>query len=216
MSMYLSLRTSPYQSSTRSNPAFLLEGVLPESQITPYHRDPALMSLFPWVYERLNRQIQHHFRRQNITPVDAAALVPGTFTRGVAQSDLLVQERAPYLAVAALAMRQILVAEARRRPTRPGAFDEAALTVRHDIQRCFQHTEGDASWHELLSVHGALKTLAKHKVRWVSLVECRYFAGMSSQDTALALDLDLDEVNQDWQQVTAWLERYLQLKSAAA
>ena len=214
MSTYVSLRSMPVRPLATS-PSFLLDGVLPEYQITPYHRDQALMSLFPFVFGRLSRRMQNHLRRPESAPVDAAVLVHSTYADGVAQGDLLAAERAPFLAVAALAMRQVLVSEARRRPAQPGAFDQPALVLRRGVQGNFHHLEGEACWHDVLSVHGALKTLAKHKVRWVSLVECRYFAGLSPQDTALALDLTLDEVTESWQQVTTWLGRYLQLKAAA-
>ena len=62
----------------------------------------------------------------------------------------------------------------------------------------------------MLAVHRALERLEKVDRRLGQMVECRFFAGLTEDETALALDVSVATVQRDWRRARAWLRRYLQ------
>jgi RNA polymerase sigma factor (TIGR02999 family) len=113
------------------------------------------------------------------------------------------QNEAQFLAVAARAMRHALVdAAVRRRAGKRGgsrrrtALDEGTAAV-------------DAPAAEVLGVHRALERLEQVDARASRVVECRFFAGMSVEETALALGVSSASVKRDWALARAWLHREL-------
>jgi RNA polymerase sigma factor (TIGR02999 family) len=114
------------------------------------------------------------------------------------------KDRQHFLRAAALAMRQVLVDDARARhaqrrdPGEPLLPLEAAETVAAD--------DDDA---RLLAVDEALAQLAAFSPRLAQVVECRYFAGYTSPETAEALGLSLATVERDWVKARSWLFQHL-------
>ncbi len=114
------------------------------------------------------------------------------------------QNRSHYLALAAQAMRRVLIdhAVARRAQKRGGGkspvtlADDAVLLV-----------DGRAA--ELLDLDRALQRLAAIDERQVRVVECRFFGGMSIEETAQALEISPATVKRDWALARAWLNREL-------
>jgi len=116
------------------------------------------------------------------------------------------QNRSHFLAVAAQAMRRILIdyAVARRREKRGGGQTVVSLD------------EGDAliiaqdRADELVDLDEALARLQKINERQARVVECRFFGGMSVEETADALDISPATVKREWAIARAWLNRELQ------
>lgn len=114
------------------------------------------------------------------------------------------QNRNHYLAIASQAMRRVLIdhAVARRAQKRGGGnavetLDESALVL------------SDSRAEELLDVDRALQRLAAVDPRQVRIVECRFFGGMSIEETAEALDVSAATVKREWALARAWLNREL-------
>lgn len=164
----------------------------------------ALNQLIPLVYERLHAMAHARLggRRPDGT-LDTTALVHEAYLRLVDQSRAEWKDRAHFFAVAATAMRQIVVDRARRR----GA-DKRGAGVRPAIVD--NETPGvDARIEEILAVDEALKALGGLSERLVKMVELRFFAGLSIEETADVLGLDPRTVNRDWRVARALLYRAL-------
>jgi RNA polymerase sigma factor (TIGR02999 family) len=114
------------------------------------------------------------------------------------------QNRNHYLALAAQAMRRVLVdhAVARRAQKRGGG--RQAETLDDDPLVIVQ-----ARAAELLDLDDALRRLAALDERQARVVECRFFAGMSIEETAAALDVSPATVKREWALARAWLNREL-------
>jgi RNA polymerase sigma factor (TIGR02999 family) len=118
-------------------------------------------------------------------------------------------DRAHFLRASALAMRHVLINHARAAIADKrggGAFLES-LTDAHQI--------GVSDDQGLIDVHEALARLAVLDDRLAQVVECRFFAGFSDEDTALALGITDRTVRRDWVKARAWLRRELDGDSAA-
>lgn len=112
-------------------------------------------------------------------------------------------DRAHFLRASALAMRHVLINHARETMAekRGGRMVAESLTGSHDIG-----IEDDQS---LLDIHDALGRLAQLDERLAQVVECRFFAGLDEDDTALALGVSDRTVRRDWIKARAWLRREL-------
>ena len=164
----------------------------------------ALNALMPLVYERLRAMAHARLggRRADGT-LDTTALVHEAYLRLVDQSRAEWKDRSHFFAVAATAMRQIVVDRARRR----GAGKRGA-GVRPQIVD--DETPGvDARLEEILAVDEALKALGGLSERLVKMVELRFFAGLSIEETAEVMGLDPRTVNRDWRVARALLFRAL-------
>lgn len=62
----------------------------------------------------------------------------------------------------------------------------------------------------LLEIDDALQRLEEIRPRWVRVVECRYFSGLSLEETATALGISHGTVSNDWRMARAWLQRELE------
>jgi RNA polymerase sigma factor (TIGR02999 family) len=160
--------------------------------------------LVPLVYDDLRRVARSQLRRLRVgETLDTTGLVHEAYVRLVDQTSADWQNRAHFLAVSAVAMRQILIDHARERSRlkRGGdrqrtELDEAHLAVQADAE-------------QLLDLDRALDELGAADARLVRVVECRYFAGYSEQETAEALGVSLRTAQRDWLKARAWLRRAL-------
>ncbi|HEX6669170.1 MAG TPA: sigma-70 family RNA polymerase sigma factor [Gemmatimonadales bacterium] len=167
--------------------------------------DPeALNRLFPLVYAQLrliaHRQLQAE--RPGHT-LGTTGLVHETYLRLVDQTRVEWRDRGHFFALAARAMRRILVDYARRyRALRRGgglqrvAFDEDDTAIAE---------RGET----LLALDEALERLAAVNSRLSQVVECRYFGGLTDEETAEALGVTSRTVQRDWAKARGWL--YLEL-----
>ena len=169
--------------------------------------DAALAELTPLVYEEL-RRLAHHYmmgERPNHT-LQTTALVNEAYLRLADQTNPRSQSRAHFFAVAARAMRQILVSYARsnRAQKRGGGgakieLDEAAILSPEQSN-------------EIVDVHEALEKLATLDERKAQVVELKYFGGLNHDEIAEVLKVSTMTVRRDWMFAKTWL--YAELHSA--
>jgi len=164
--------------------------------------DPAAFDeLLPLVYEELRRLARSQRRRAAAGPatLDTTALAHEAYLR-FANSDGTFAHRGHFFAVAAAAMRQLLVDEARRqgRAKRGGGVRPATLEGQD------RAIEGQADL--VLAVDQALARLARLSPRLRSVVELRFFLGLTETESAEALGVTERTVRRDWTKARAWLE----------
>jgi RNA polymerase sigma-70 factor, ECF subfamily len=170
--------------------------------------DRALSELTPLVYEELRRLAHHHMggQRSNHT-LQTTALVNEAYLRLADQTNPRWQDRAHFFAVAARAMRQVLVSYARGQQAQKrgrGALkvdlDEAALVSPEESK-------------EIVELHEALEQLSALDPRKAEIVELKYFGGLSYDEIAEVLKISRITVRRDWEFAKVWL--YTQLRSDA-
>jgi len=169
--------------------------------------DAALTELTPLVYEDL-RGLAHHYmssQRADHT-LQTTAFVHEAYLRLADQTNPNWQTRAHFFAVAARAMRQILVnyAKSYRSQKRGGGalkveLDETALV-----------SQGQSR--EIVELHEALEQLAALDSRKAEVVELKYFGGLNYDEIAEVLKISPVTVRRDWEFAKAWL--YTELHSA--
>lgn len=162
--------------------------------------------LVPMVYERLRiiarGQLARAGGRRDRT-LDTTALVQEAYLQLVGEHGVDWQDRAHFFAICARAMRRILVDDARRRQAAKRGGGVADLTLQPDLVAV------DSQAELVLAVDEALQGLAAFNERLARVVECRYFAGLTEEETALALDSSLRTVQRDWMRARAWLLKAL-------
>src|SRR4026209_2505937 len=164
----------------------------------------ALRKLTPLVYEELHRLAHHYMEAQRPDhTLQTTALVNEAYVRFADQTDPNWQSRAHFFAVAARAMRQILVSYARsqRSQKRGGGgvkieLDEAAII-------------SPAESKEIVDLHEALERLATLDSRKAQVVELKYFGGLNYDEMAEVLKISRVTVRRDWEIARAWLHSEL-------
>jgi RNA polymerase sigma factor (TIGR02999 family) len=162
----------------------------------------AVDALLPLVYDELRRVAHRHLARERgPRTLSTTALVHEAYLKLVDQEHAPVKSRAYFFAAAARAMRQVLVDAARRRGRLKRGAGERPLDLDD-----FQVSVDDFAA-ELREVDEALDELALRFPRQARVVECRFFGGLSVEETAEALDLAPRTVKRDWSLARAWLYR---------
>jgi RNA polymerase sigma factor (TIGR02999 family) len=185
-------------------------GSTPPDDASPGSLDPGsgaasrLDDVFPAVYEELKRVAHRHLRGERTGhTLGTTALVHEAYIE-LAKLDHVRWPGRPYmLAAASKAMRRILIdyAVARRAQKRGGGIDAEPL----DDAVAMAISRGD----ELLALDEALDRLTGVNERYGRVVECRFFGGMSVEETAEALGTSAATVKRDWTLARAWLNREL-------
>jgi len=162
--------------------------------------------LVPLVYDELRRIAHGHLRRQRPGgTLDTTGLVHEAYLKLAEQSGLDLRDRGHFLAVSARAMRQVLVDFARARTAaKRGGAEARRVELEEDSAAVVTQAE------LLLDVDRALAGLRAHSERLAQVVECRYFAGYSEEETAMALGTSLRTAQRDWLRARAWLRRALE------
>jgi RNA polymerase sigma factor (TIGR02999 family) len=165
----------------------------------------ALDRLFPLVYEELH-SIAHRalLRERTSHTLSTTALVHEAYLRLVDQERACWNDRAHFLAIAATAMRRILVDYARRQKRLKRGGERRAVTLDDAMLVADQRAD------TLLALDDALSGLGALNERLSRVVECRFFAGLTTEETAAALQVTTRTVERDWQKARAWL--YTQLR----
>ena len=167
--------------------------------------DPhALERLIPAVYQELRRQAAAQLRRESPGhTLQPTALVHELFLRLTRQTQTTWEGRVHFLAVAAGIMRRILVdhARRRRRVKRGGTLCRVPLAD--------APAAGDGREIDVLALDQALRELAALDADQGRLVELRFFAGLSTDEAAVALGVSSRTVKRDWRSAKAWLLRRL-------
>jgi RNA polymerase sigma factor (TIGR02999 family) len=164
----------------------------------------ALDQLFPLVYEDLRRRARHSLRGQaDGHTLTTTALVHETYLKLIAVERVSWQDRAHFMALAATAMRHVLMNYARR--NRTARRGHAPTRVSLEAAPVLTDTGAD----QLLAVDAALTKLAALDERLGRTVELRFFGGLSVEETAEALGVAPRTVKRDWRKAKAWLYREL-------
>ena len=166
----------------------------------------ALDRVFSIVYEQL-RGLAHSQRRrwQGDYTLDTTALVHEAYLKLVDQSSASFKDRGHFMAVAAKAMRHILVnyAERRRAAKRGGSAQHVPIEEFNPVS--------EEAAEEVLALHDALDRLAALNERQANVVEARFFAGLPIEEAAEALEISPATVKRDWNLASAWLHREINL-----
>jgi RNA polymerase sigma factor (TIGR02999 family) len=161
--------------------------------------------MVPMVYERLRiiarGQLARAGRRHQT--LDTTALVQEAYLQLVDVQAVDWQDRAHFFAICARAMRRILVDYARHRQAAKRGGGVVDLTLQPDL------VAADSQSELVLAIDRALDDLESFNERLARVVECRYFAGMTEEETAQALDTSLRTVQRDWMRARAWLAQAL-------
>ena len=164
----------------------------------------AFDQLMPMVYDDLRKVARAQLRRGRPgATLDTTVLVHELYLKMADQQRLDARDRGHFLAISAHAMRQVIADYARRRTAakRGGDSDPVPLDEAPEI------ADREARW--LLDVDQALERLAGRDERMAKVVECRFFAGFSEEETAAALDTSVRTVQRDWMRARAWLKEEL-------
>ena len=162
--------------------------------------------LVPLVYDELRRIAHGHLRRHRSGhTLDTTGLVHEAYLKLAEQGGLDLRDRGHFLAVSARAMRQVLVDFARARmAAKRGGPEAQRVTLEDDAAAVAAQAE------LLLDIDRALVALRAHSERLARVVECRYFAGYSEEETAAALGTSLRTAQRDWLRARDWLRRALE------
>lgn len=161
----------------------------------------ALDELMPIVYEELRRLARHYMRQERVGhTLQTTALVNEAYVRLVGYK-MDWQSRAHFIAIAAQAMRRILVERARKhRSAKRGgnaqkvSFDDAATVSPERVE-------------EMLAVENALTSLEELDPRRGRIVELRFYGGLNVEETAQVLGISSPTVKREWRAAKAWLHR---------
>jgi RNA polymerase sigma factor (TIGR02999 family) len=162
----------------------------------------ALDKLMPLVYDELRRIARHKLARERRDhTLTSAAIVHEAYLRLVDQNRASWKNRAQFFAVAAQLMRRILVDYARSRLSA-----KRGGTAAHDPDGL----PTDVPWQpakEIVAIDDALTDLATVDQGKARIVELRYFAGLSVEETAELLEVSPRTVMREWSVARAWLHR---------
>ncbi len=162
----------------------------------------ALDRVLPLVYEELRTLAERSLRRESPGhTLQATALVNEAWLRLVDQREQNWENRSHFLAIAATAMRRILVNHARDRRALKRGGDRQRETL-FEAAALFEERADD-----LLALDEALDKLARVDDTKRQIVELRFFAGLSAEETARVLDVSTRTVERGWRLAKAWLRR---------
>lgn len=158
--------------------------------------------LMPLVYEELHRLAHRHMSKERGShTLQTSALVNEAFVRLVDQKKAHWQNRAHFFSIAAQMMRRILVDYARTRRYAKRGGDWQQITWDEEL---FPGNDQNAA---LVALDEALNELATIDDRKRKVVELRYFAGLSIEETSEVLAVSPGTVMRDWTLAKAWLKR---------
>lgn len=163
-----------------------------------------LGALYQRVYGELRRLASRHRARWNGNEtLNTTAIIHEAYIKLVGHHDSF-ENRSHFLAVASRAMRQVLLsyAEAQNAQKRGGGLPDA--TLNEELLLTDEQAEN------LTTLHNALKRLEAVDERAARVVECRFFGGMTVEETAEALSVSPATITRSWRTARAWLFGELQ------
>lgn len=173
--------------------------------------DAAFDELLPTIYSELRRIAHNQLRgERGDHTLRTTELVHEAYLKLVDHGRVEWEDRQHFFAVAARAMRQVLVDHARKKKAekRGGSAPEVPL------EEVTLPREKNPM--ELITIDDALDRLAQRDERSAKVVECRFFGGYTIQETADVLDVSRSTVKRDWRAAQAWLNRELESPSDAS
>ena len=163
--------------------------------------DPgALESLVPLVYTELRKLARGYLRRERPNhTLQSAALVHEAYVRMAGNSSPNWKNRAHFFGVAARLMREILVEHARRRNAAKRGAGATQIALNEALSISQQKSV------DLILLDDALRCLAELDERQCRIVELRFFAGLSIEETSAALGISAATVSREWTTARIWL-----------
>jgi RNA polymerase sigma-70 factor (ECF subfamily) len=165
----------------------------------------ALDRIIPLLQDELHALAKRSMSREpGDHTLETTALVNEAYLRLVDQKNARYQNRAHFLAIAAQLMRRILIDHARRRKAKKRGGTEGKLRIADED---FVDEQGLGV--DLLDLNEAMKRLAALDPRQCSIVEFRFFGGLTFEEIAAVSGLSLSTVKREWNLARAWLYREL-------
>ncbi|HEX2168395.1 MAG TPA: ECF-type sigma factor [Longimicrobiales bacterium] len=160
----------------------------------------AFQRLYVRTYDEL-RRLAHRVRdNPGQQTLNTTALVHEAYMKLVPGAGAIANDRVHFFRIAARAMRQVLVDAARRRATRNRGNALLAVETVFTAERMS---------HDVLDLESALVELESISPRQTEVIECRFFAGLSVEETAAALGISTPTVKREWRVARAWLAQAL-------
>jgi RNA polymerase sigma factor (TIGR02999 family) len=161
-------------------------------------------ALMPRVYEELRRLAHRQLRGERAShTLQTTALVHEAYLKLVDQRRAAWQNRAHFFAIAALAMRRILINYAKRRMADKRGGGQVVATFEEEM------APRETRAAELLALDEALVRLEALNERQSRVVTYRFFGGLTQEEIAEVLDVSVATVRRDWRLARAWLSREL-------
>jgi RNA polymerase sigma factor (TIGR02999 family) len=168
--------------------------------------DPQVDGLVADVYAELRRLAEGYVRRERVQTVQATDLVHEAYLRLAREKPVVWQNRAHFVAIAAISMRRLLVERARAR----GASKRGGGRVQVTLDDRLLAAGDPGATLDLVALDHALTKLAAFDAALARVVELRYFGGLSIEETADALGISPATVKRHWTMARAWLLRELE------
>lgn len=171
--------------------------------------EEAMGALLPLVYDELRMLAKRQLRgQQSNHTLNTTALVHEAYLKLVNQEAASWQDRAHFLSVAAIAMRQILINYAHKRRAQKRGGGQALATFNEALMGG-ESTRAD----ELIALDEALERLKAMNERQSEVVTFRFFGGLTHEEIAKVLEVSVPTVRRDWRIAKAWLVRELSQES---
>jgi RNA polymerase sigma factor (TIGR02999 family) len=165
----------------------------------------AFDELMPFVYEELHRQAARYLRRERPEhTLQTTALINEAYLKLIDQKEVDWESRTHFFAIAANAMRQILVDHARTKHRKKRGGDDIQVPLEETLMIATSEKDID-----LMALDEALSQLEKIDARQARVVELKYFSGLSLEETAEALSISRATAAREWAMARAWLHREL-------
>ena len=169
----------------------------------------ALEQLTPLVYNELHRLASQYLRRERLDhTLQSTALVNEAYLKLAGQHSMRWQNRAHFFGIAAQLIRRILVDYARSRYAEKRGSSAPKLSLDEVLE------SAAARDLDLIALDDALEDLARIDARQSRVVELRFFAGLSVEETAEILQMSPATVKREWTAAKAWLFRQLRRQAA--
>ena len=181
-----------------------MEGVTRLVQAARLGDQTAVDSLFGVVYEELRRLARVVRRGRAGETLNTTALVHEVYFKLVPSGNLSANDRAHFFRIVARAMRQVLVDAAEKRTAQKRGGGAPAITFNDRVHSSPIEAE------KLMALEEALRRLEEVAPRQAQIVECRFFAGLSVEETAAAVGVSEPTLKRDWRAARAWLSTALQ------
>ncbi len=161
-------------------------------------------SLMPLVYKELHQLAHLNLRNERRDhTLNATALVHEAYFKLIDQTRVTWQNRAHFFAIAAQAMRRILINYAHQKKAEKRGGGEAFVTFIDD------QVKRDTQPEELIALDEALERLSKLNKRQGKVIEYWFFVGLTHEEIAEVLNISIPSVRRDWRLARAWLSREL-------
>ena len=162
------------------------------------------------VYGELHKIAGGYVRRERAKSVQATDLVHEAYLRLARDRSAQWQDRTHFIAIAAIAMRRLLVERARARVAAKRGGEKIQVT----LDDALLTDQGPAALIDLIALDRALNALAVIEPQQARIVELRYFGGLSVEETGTALDISAATVKRHWTFARAWLLRSMEGRPA--